>query len=300
MMRKPDFLIIGAPKCGTTAMAHYLASHPEIGMAQPTKPHFFGRDLKVPRACHTEAEYLSLFPSNARLWGEATPYYLYSETAAQDIYEFNPAMKLIIMLRNPVDLVYSLHCQRVSNSINSETILTLRDAIAAEGDRALGHRLPPAYPDPKMTLYTKIATFYPQVQRYLKLFPADQMHIILYDDLTSDVGAVYQQVLAFLGATSMQPDRLPVINANRTWRCRGLQQVLETPPQGLKTTLHRVGITGKTVYPLYRWLTRANQKVVARSPLDPALAAQLRNRFRPDLDQMSQLLGRSLLHWVED
>ncbi|WP_204154024.1 sulfotransferase [Leptolyngbya sp. CCY15150] len=299
-MRTPDFLIVGAPKCGTTALCHYLSEHPEVAISTPAKPYFFGRDLNVPRTCERLEDYLALFDENALCCGEGTPYYLYSQTAAQEIYDLNPAMKIIIMLRNPVDVAYSLYCQRLSNSIDSEPILDFAEAIAAEGDRAQGKRLPPAYPDPKMVLYTEIAKFYPQVQRYVDRFPPEQLHVVIYDDLRADVDRVYGQVLTFLGVDSAYRPPLQVVNPNTTWRSRGLQALVESPPKPLKTSLKRLGISGKTLYPLYRALTRFNQKVAVRSPLDPAMKLKLQNLFYSDVEQLSQLLGRSLLHWLED
>src|SRR5262245_29668254 len=112
-MRKPDFFIVGAPKCGTTAIFEYLAPHPEVFLA-PKEPHFFGSDIRSIRQVN-EAEYLKLFGSaeNELRLGDASVFYFYSNVAPQEIREFSPDARIIISLRNPVDMVYSLHSQLV-------------------------------------------------------------------------------------------------------------------------------------------------------------------------------------------
>ena len=113
-MRKPDFFIAGAPKCGTTAMHTYLQTHPEVFVSKVKEPSFFATDLhnSNPLVCNIE-EYLSLFAEvrDEKRVGEASTGYFYSQNAAKELKEFNPSASIIIMLRNPVDMMYSLHGQ---------------------------------------------------------------------------------------------------------------------------------------------------------------------------------------------
>jgi hypothetical protein len=91
-VRKPDFFIVGAPKCGTTAMQDYLSQHPEIYMSKARELHFFGSDLRFSYERPGEVEYLSYFESatNEKRVGEASVWYLYSKQAAGEIKELNP------------------------------------------------------------------------------------------------------------------------------------------------------------------------------------------------------------------
>jgi hypothetical protein len=109
-MRKPDFFIVGAPKSGTTAMYFYLKQHPEIFMPERKELHFFGSDFFAPHFVRDLKDYLKFFEGadNKKRIGEASPWYLYSKRAAFEIKEFNPDADIIIMLRNPVDMMYSL------------------------------------------------------------------------------------------------------------------------------------------------------------------------------------------------
>src|SRR5882672_1680365 len=114
-MRKPDCFIVGAPRCGTTAMYTYLGQHPEIFMSARKEPHFFGTDLSSPALVRDEQQYLSLFAKaqNEKRAGEASVFYLYSQRAAREIHAFCPSARIIIMLRNPVEMMYSLHSRHL-------------------------------------------------------------------------------------------------------------------------------------------------------------------------------------------
>src|SRR5665647_751711 len=112
-LKRPDFFIVGAPKCGTTAMNNYLAQHPDVFMAQK-EIHYFGSDLKM-RVKVSESEYLNYFQNaeEKKLIGEASVWYLFSEKAAAEIKAFSPQAKIIIMLRDPIDVLHSLHSQHL-------------------------------------------------------------------------------------------------------------------------------------------------------------------------------------------
>src|SRR5579872_3244504 len=99
-IRKPDFFIVGAPRCGTTAMFDYLGKHPEIFGAALKEPHFFGSDIAYPRRPTLE-RYLSYFvgANGEKRVGEASTSYLFSKLAAAEIKEFSPSSRIIIMLR---------------------------------------------------------------------------------------------------------------------------------------------------------------------------------------------------------
>ena len=97
LTKKPDFFIVGAPKCGTTSFYHYLRQHPQIFMPDNKEPHYFGSDLKKrsDEFIKTEEEYLSLFKDAdpSQMTGEASTFYLYSKVAQEEIKSFSPHAK---------------------------------------------------------------------------------------------------------------------------------------------------------------------------------------------------------------
>ena len=110
-MKKPNFFIIGAPKCGTTSLAAWLAEHPNIYMSPIKEPHFFCSDFNVV-IIPNEAEYYRLFKKAGdqhMAVGEASTSYLYSQVAVPRIERELPGAKYIVMVRNPVEMAYSLH-----------------------------------------------------------------------------------------------------------------------------------------------------------------------------------------------
>ena len=118
---KPNLFIVGQPKSGTTALHQFLGQHPEIFMSSIKEPHFFCSDfhLESDRAYgkqrffdfRNESAYLQIFAKaeGAEIAGESSTNYLYSQVAAEKIYNFNPDAKIIIILREPAKFLYSLH-----------------------------------------------------------------------------------------------------------------------------------------------------------------------------------------------
>lgn len=291
----PNFFIVGAPKSGTTALYHFLRQHPEIFMPAAKEPHFFGSadDPEVPS--RTLDEYLGLFREGAGkpCVGEASVYYLYSREAARNIRAFNPRARIIIMLRNPVAMIPSLHRQRVYS--DNETLADLDAALAAEGPRRRGElKIPRRTNNPHALFYRDIGRYSKQVERYLDIFPRDRVHIILFDDFVADLAAVYRATLEFL---EVDPTFVPVferVNDSRSIRSPAVRRWLERP-------LHKGRLRGLVPFrrriheSLQQWNTLPGDKV---KPTE-AQEALLRREFAEDIRDLSALIGRDLSHWLE-
>ncbi len=296
-MRRPDLFIVGAPKCGTTALYTYLRRHPEVYMAPIKEPHFFGSDLPfADRRPVSEAEYLGYFrdarPHHRRV-GEASVWYLYSTRAAAEIRAYSPDARIVIMLRNPVDMMYSLHSQRRFTGI--EDIADFAAALRAEPDRRRGVGLPRR----GMLhggLYRAIASYPDQVARYLDAFGRDRVHVVLFDDLRADTAAAYAAVVAFLGLTAVADTELGVENPNRRPRFALAARTLADPPRVVVRVAHAL-LSRPTRVALVRRLRDLNSRVAARPPLAPALRRHLQEELRPEIDALGRLLGRDLSGW---
>ena len=114
-MKKPNVFIIGAPKCGTTSLREYLGSHPNVYACKPEEPHFFCTDLKGRYNGLTEPEYLRKYfhgaNSRHKVIIDKSTWYLYSKSAVLNILKFDADAKFIVMVRNPINMVYSLHSE---------------------------------------------------------------------------------------------------------------------------------------------------------------------------------------------
>ncbi len=299
-MTKPNFFIVGAPKCGTTAIFDYLKPHPEIFMPAYKEPHYFARDFHGSRLdrFRNGNDYLRLFAhaSDAKRIGEASTWYLYSSTAAYEIKDFDPNAKIVAMLRSPVEMMYSLYHQLLYNL--NEDLPTFAQALAAEEERKQGKNIPAKLDImPSALYYRETPKFTQQVKRYFDVFGRENVHVIIYDDMKGDSLGVYRRVLEFL---EVDPDFVPemkIINANKYMRNERVQDFLIAPPNWLMQVGKKVLPVARPVY----WkLRNLNSRYQSRPQLEPSLRAELQAEFLPEVEQLSELLGRDLTHWCRD
>lgn len=299
MANKPHFFIVGAPKCGTTALYEYLKKHPQVFM--PRKEiYFFGRDFTFRHADRPNlAYYLSLFadaPPEATCLGEASVWYLYSQTAAQEINDFNPQAKIIIMLRKPTDMLYSLHSQQVY--AGNENITSFEEALLAENDRRQGQQCPPYIGCPYQALYySEVAKYSAQVARYYDVFDPKQVMVILYDDFALHTAAIYRDVLAFLGIDTNFNPQLERVNPNKTVKWGFLRNMMRQRPLWLVNLVkfllpkrsHREVLQAK--------LWQFNTRYTERKKMDETLYKKITDQHRADIECLEQLIARDLTAW---
>lgn len=307
--RPPDFFIVGQPKCGTTALYEMLRRHPQIYMPQNKEPMFFASDLRPGTAkadhrrdsdlIHTYEEYLSLFAQatpEQRL-GEASSSYLRSRVAAEAIAAIQPRARIVAILREPASLVRSLHLQRLQEHVESEP--SLAKALALEQTRREGVKAH-ARDRPQMLLYTDFIHFVEQLRRYETAFGREQMLVLIYDDFKRDNRATVRRVLRFLEVDDEHP--IEVLQANRTVAARSprLERAVLRAQSGqgaVSGPVRRV-VTAVTPRKLRRRLYyRARRRALYRQPPPPdeRLMSELRLRFRPEVQALSEYMDRDLL-----
>jgi len=294
---KPNLFIVGAPKCGTSSMHAYLQAHPEIFMSTPKELHYFGRDLPQPRPTASLGEYLTYFSAIApyeRWVGESSPSYLYSRSAPSEIREFTPEARVIIMVRNPVDMIYSLHSQQLRQG--TETILDFKEALKNEARSKAGDRTSVKLGFLSSQPYREAATYSSHVQRYLDVFDLDRIHVIVLEELQADPARVYGQVLEFLDVIPFEP-AFGVANSNKVLRSVKLHRFIHQPPEVARWAANNL-LPARTRRKLFNRVRALNMKSRPLPPMDPALAKQLRDQFAPEVHRLSKLLGRDLSFWL--
>ncbi len=295
--RRSDFFIVGAPKCGTTSMAEYLRQHPDVFIPYG-ELHFFGSDIRFKPRQRTKEEYLDCFSDarNEKRVGERSNWYLYSKRAAAEIKRFCPHAKIIIQIRNPVDMLYSLHGQfSYRSSRKSEDIVDFEEALDAEEDRKKGLRIPKRVRSPEKLFYSEIPLYTEQIKRYVDAFGWDQIHVIVFDDLVNNTLKVYKDVLRFLEVDDQFTPELGVHNLGgqiktqivrkfiiNSWIRRVTRIFLPN------TTWRRAGLA------LSHWNTKS------RTPMDKHVRKRLQKQFEPEVKRLSKLLDRDLSHWCKD
>jgi hypothetical protein len=298
----PNLFLVGAPKCGTTALATYLGDHPAIFMSTPKEPHYFATDFPKHRLITDEASYLSLFrnvSNTQNIVGEASVHYLYSREAIRNIHTFNPDAKLIAMLRNPIEMVYSLHSQALHNTDEDEP--DFFRAWSLQGDRKAGRNLPRNCRTPEVLMYGEIGRYGEQVERMLSIFPKEQVKLILFDEFKNDARAIYEETLDFLGVMSDGRQQFEVVNANKMRHSYGLAKWASNPPRFVRNTwacLKRwFGLSDNTGQAIGDWIERVNVKVTPR-PMPHGVRLMLELAYKDDISKLEALLNRDLSHWL--
>jgi len=295
-VKRPDFFIVGAFKAGTTAMYEYLRAHPQVFMSVPKEPMYFGADLTPRYRRMTEDEYLALFrdAQPEQRVGEASPWYLYSSSAPAEINQFAPQGQVIIMLRNPVDVMHAQHSQLVFN--RREDLAEFAAALEAEEARRHGERIPVDAIRPEALYYRHSVRFPEQVRRYLDVFGRERIHFIVFDDLLADVGAAYRSTLEFLGVDPDHPIDVAAHNPNREARSSLLQRVIFAPPPALRGLFGRM----RRLPLAHRFrdrLVALNSRRAARATMDTDLRRRLTAEFAPQVEELGELTGRDLSAW---
>jgi Sulfotransferase domain len=207
----PDFLVLGAQKAGTTALYEYLRRHPQITGPSWKEVSFFDRHW-----ARGESWYRGNFPNLARtrgkLVGEASPSYVFHPLAPQRVQKVVPEVRLIVLVRNPVDRALSQYNHEVA--LGREP-LPFEEALDAEEERLRGEQermaADPRYFSREWWSHTYKARgrYAEQLQRWLAVFPREQLLVLPTDDLDSDPAQAHAQVLEFLGASPQRLDSYP-------------------------------------------------------------------------------------------
>lgn len=295
-MKRPDFFIVGAPKCGTTAMYAYLRQHPAVFMPFLKEPLYFGSDLTTRYGRMSEHDYLALFEDarpDQRV-GEASAWYLYSTNAAREIAAFAPQALIIVQLRNPVDMMYAQHSQLLFNA--QEDIVDFAAALEAEPRRRAGRDLPPGPLRSENLYYRAAARFAEQLERYLEAFGRERVHVVLYDDFRDDTSATVREVFRFLDVDDEFRPAISIVNENKRVRSGRLQRAVFAPPGPIRALIplfRRYPVAHR----LRAAVLRANSAARRRPPLAPELRARLTDEFRPEVERLEALLGLDLGAW---
>jgi hypothetical protein len=302
-MTQPNLFLVGAPKCGTTALFEYLRTHPEIYFSPLKEPHYFAEDMPGNRDVTTLDDYHRLFePAQAKhkVVGEASVLYLMSTVALEKIRRYNPAARIIAMVRNPAEMAVSLH-QQLVYSFYEDRPDFLRGWNLQERRRH-GHDIPPGCRDAAVLQYGRICNLGEQLARLYTHFPREQVHVIVLDDLKRMPLTVYRDTLRFLGVADDGRHRFPTINGQKRHRVDWLGRWLISPPGFLNRWRDRIirdygtrrSLFSRAAVGFGRLLEKLNATSTCRTTLDAATKRRLCETFHDDVAHLSDLLGRNL------
>jgi len=297
---KPNLFIVGFPRSGTTAMGSFLRSHPDVYMPIKRGMHYFGSDLPFPDL--PERFDINLYAGhfrdaeNEKIVCETSVWYVFSERAPQEFRKLCDTAKVIIMVRDPVETVYSLHSRLVW--MGNENIFDFKKALEAETSRRsmLGNPLTPPLASP--LLYRDVIKYADYLKIFLDVMGKENVHVMIYDDFAKDTAGEYKKALEFLGIDTGFAPAFQVMNPHRTVRSEYVHSLVADPPRPLKAVgRNRTMATVLDKLKLKKIIVKLNSKSPRRTPLDPDLEDRLREEFRPEVEKLGDLLGVDLSRW---
>ncbi len=277
--RVPDFFIAGAPKCGTSSLAHWLEAHPRIYMSPIKEPHYYSTDL-ANRSVTSPEQYAALFRGATEghgAIGEASTWYLFSRDAIPAIERDRPDARYIVMTRDPVTMVQSLyhHNRRVLH----EDQPTLEGAWRLQSERAAGMALPRGCVEPAFLQYKQACSLGSLLQRLYERVPVERVLHIQLERLQKDPGAEYRHVLDFLGVDHDGRTAFPAANEARGHRSRTLQRLIRGGGRARGALGIKRGLG----------LARINDKTQPKEVLSEGFRAELDDAFSEERQKLRDL-----------
>lgn len=287
-----DFIVVGAEKCGTTWLSDMFRQHPQIFLPEQKELHYFNRKFgEFPNLDNYNFDkplewYLSFFrnATSEKIRGEICPSYLWDEEAAHRIFAFEPEMKILIILRNPVERTYSAYRFYVQRGVIQQDF---RSSLKKYKDHLLVRSL-----------------YFNQVKRYFDLFPNQKIKVIIYDDLNRDSAKVLADVEKFLGVDEYCP---PNINERSYVTGEVKFSFINKVLAASRYFVHKYHLSFlldiSRLAGLSRWfeqLRQENKKMEEKtevSQLNEQNQEWLREYFRADVGKLETLISRDLAAW---
>lgn len=291
----PNVFILGAPKCGTTSLYHWLIQHPDVFMSPFKEPRYFCHDLTFRFRYNHIADYLGLFGAAEgydRI-GEASTWYLRSERAPTEIDRFCREAEvepyLVAMVRDPVEMVHSLHSQLVL--MGNEPIEDFAEAYRAEDRRRQGQHLPEDVNPYEGLFYSEVARYGAFLERWFHTFDPDDIHVIVFDDLVDDNPATWKDLCTYL---DLEPVDITYrrSNPNTEVRSHWLRDVTRDLPSPAKVVTERLPMTVRLK--LRDLVGRLNTVETQRDPLSDEMREIVAEDYADDVAHLESLLDREL------
>jgi hypothetical protein len=288
--RRPNFFVLGAPKCGTTSLAAWLATHPAIYMSPVKEPHFYNTDDA--RTGCTAAEYWAMFRAaqpHHRAVGEASVWYLSSSVAVRNILADEPLARFIVMVRSPIEMAVALHAEMLL--AGHENVRDFRTAWDLQEERRRGRHLPLLNWTTRRLLYGDVCLLGAQLRRLLTTVSPERVLVIVLDDVAAAPREEYLRVLRFLDVADDGRADFPVHNRARMPRWPGVARALHLALE----VKNRLGIDlGANAWDV---IASANRLDILRPSPDRQTTALLSAYFADDVRLLGTLLDRDFGHW---
>ncbi len=273
---KVDFMIIGAMKCGTSTLAQILANHPQVSFCKRKEPHFFSQN---PNWKESVDKYHSLFDEKEGvIYGEGSTTYTFAPQfnplVWEDIYEYNPKMKFIYIIRNPIDRLVSQYVHMYEKGVLKQPI---ERAIRNEASLINNSR------------------YYTQILPYINKFSFENLLLLDFDDIIKNMDNVLSEVADFLGIEKYKFPESDNVHANESIGHYKMNYQLERLVKKF-TKSFSIEFKAKIASFLFK-----NKK--SRLKEKPILSAKdvlmLENLLRFEVKGIEQLTGKDFSKWMK-
>jgi hypothetical protein len=300
-MTLPNFLIIGAAKSGTTALYAYLRQHPEIFMSTPKELRYFSYYGPFPKELSGEHihpgvktlnEYEKYFEGvrGEKIIGEASPMYLYRPGTAEKIKNLIPDVKMLAILRNPIDRAYSSYMHAIRDW--KEPLKSFKLALEKEQDRIdqgwdiLWH-------------YKNAGLYAEQLARYYEVFDRDKIKVVLHDDLVSSSETLIEDIFKFLEVDkNFKPDTRSRPNVSGLPKNTHFHSFMEklfmqdNPIKNVSRVLFPKSIRSG-------FMEKIRRMNLEKRPMPKEIREELVSFYQPDIMNLSKLIQRDVSTWLE-
>jgi len=316
LYKLPNFFIVGAAKSGTTALYYYLKQHPEIYMSPIKEPNYFAKDINVDlfredykrealidtkkyfsksklKELHLAfitnfEDYLQLFRevNNEKAIGECSNSYLYSKVAAKEIRKLIPNVKIIMILRNPIERAYSHYLMNLRDGRTSEKDF-IKEVLADFNKSYKGWGI--------SHLYIELGLYYEQVKRYLESFPRQNVKIILYENFKNYPEEILKEIFEFLNVDkNYLPNLGQKYNVSAIPKYPKFNQIVKKVYIRLKSFIpEKISNNLKKKYKDV-FLKRKKR------PLSMGEKQILLEYFKDDIEKLSKLINKDLSIWLNN
>lgn len=297
--KSPNFFLVGGPKCGTTAMVEYLRTHPDIFISEPKEPNFFADDMPQMKYVDSLKAYLNLFKKvkHEQIIGDASIFYMFSKDAIKNIHQLYPESKLLVMIRNPLEMVPSFH-QQILFTLDEDN-KDLDQVLSLEKERMEGKSLPKHCRSQRLLNYSEIAKYGSQIKNIYNYFPKKNVKIVLFDDFKKDNRRTYQEIISFLNLKDDGRVDFPRINDAKKPKSNFLNKIVNRPPKFAKYLAKLARKTlNKPRLGILNTLDHLNREKLQKKPLSEVEKKKLLSIYKKDILETSRLINKDLSLWL--
>lgn len=313
--------IVGAPRCGTTTMARWLQTHPQILFPFVKEPHFFAqfdlRGLDEDQLRHRiEYDFLDHFypepAAGQTVAADCSVSYLYAPEQLEPVLRLWPESRFVVAVRDPMKFLPSLHKRLIFTG--DENIRRFEDAWAAVPDRTAGRKIPWSTIEPRWLRYDEAARYGTYVERLFKAVGKERCMVTVFDDLIADPAGQHRRLLEFTGLEQVPAPEFKAEREGKGVRYVPLQQLLNRPPRILlpyltslrfqgrfnKEAGKKAGMTARGgSKSLRKRLLKWNRVPDEKRPISIVVQREIQAHFQEEVDKLGGLIGRDLSDWLQ-